>query len=277
MKLIPMRPPNGVNNPNGVTLAAQRTKKFLPCLAARSRILCAFAKCAQNGHGVKLAVCALLALSMSATLMADNSDFDRLKASAEVLQEIMGAPDKAIPENLFSKAYCVVVIPNMVKAGFIFSGKYGRGFASCRKPGGGWTSPAGMRIEGGGFGLQVGGAATDLVLLVMSKRGMRGLLSSKFTLGGEISAAAGPVGRDTTAQTDPSMRADILSWSRSRGIFGGISLQGGTLRSDSDANKAIYGTEIASADILRGRVHRPLESNPLTPELVKYGGTHESK
>lgn len=217
----------------------------------------------------------LLAVSMSAILMADSADFDRLKASAEVLQEVMSAPDKAIPTNLFSKAYCVVIIPNMLKAGFIFSGKYGRGYASCRKAGGGWTSPAGMRIEGGGFGLQAGGASTDLVLLVMSKRGMRGILSSKFTLGGEISAAAGPVGRDTTAQTDPTMRADILSWSRSRGIFGGISLQGGTLRPDNNVNKALYGSQISSGDILRGKIHRPLANNPLTPEILQYGGARQ--
>ena len=209
--------------------------------------------------------------------MADNGDRERLQSAAQVLQEIMSAPDKSIPLDLFSKAYCVVIIPNMLKAGFIFSGKYGRGYASCRKAGGGWTSPAGMRIEGGGFGLQIGGSATDLVMLVMSERGMRGMLASKFTLGGEVSAAAGPVGRDTTAQTDPTMRADILSWSRSRGIFGGISLQGGTLRSDNDVNKALYGSEISSADILRGNVRRPLTNNPLTALLNKYGGVERMK
>jgi SH3 domain-containing YSC84-like protein 1 len=226
---------------------------------------------------MKLIPITLIGISMSVALMADSGDFERLKASAEVLHEIMSAPDKAVPADLFRRAYCVVIIPNMLKGGFIFSGKYGRGFASCRKPEGGWTSPAGMRIEGGGFGLQAGGASTDLVLLVMSKRGMRGMLSTKFTLGGEISAAAGPVGRDTTAQTDPSMRADILSWSRSRGIFGGISLQGGTLRSDGDANQAIYGSQISSGAILSGKVHRPLANNPLTPELARYGGMEQGK
>jgi lipid-binding SYLF domain-containing protein len=165
----------------------------------------------------------------------------------------------------------------MKKAGFIFSGKYGRGFASCRKPSGGWSGPAALRVEGGGFGLQIGGSETDLVMLVMSKKGMNGILSSKFTLGGEVSAAAGPVGRDTTAQTDATMRADILSWSRSRGIFGGISLQGGTLRADDDADKALYGKNVTSKEILTGEVPAPAGSDVFTSKLVQYGGETQSK
>src|SRR5690348_12642375 len=164
---------------------------------------------------------AVLAASFAVTLMAANEEgTQRLKASADVLQEVMGTPDKAIPNELFHKAYCVIVIPSVKKAGFIFSGKYGRGFASCRSESHGWSAPAAMRIEGGGFGLQAGGSATDVVMLVMSRKGMDGILSSKFTVGGEASAAAGPVGREATAQTDATMHADILSWSRSRGVFG---------------------------------------------------------
>lgn len=208
---------------------------------------------------------------------AADEDAQRLKTAGEVLGEIETAPDKAIPNDLLHKAHCAVVIPGMKKAGFIFSGKYGRGYASCRKPDGGWTAPAGMRIEGGGFGLQAGGSETDVVLLVMSKRGMDGLLSSKFTLGGEASVAAGPVGRDTTAQTDATMHADILSWSRSRGVFGGLSLQGGTLRPDEDANKALYGEKVSSRDILTGKINKPLASDVLTEKLTQYGGSAPAK
>lgn len=189
----------------------------------------------------------------------------------------MGAADKAIPSSLFRKAQCVIVIPSMKKGGFIFSGKYGRGFASCRKKSGGWTNPAGMRIEGGGFGLQIGGSETDLIMLVMSKKGMNGLLASKFTLGAEASAAAGPVGRDTTAQTDATMRADILSWSRSRGIFGGLSLQGGTLRPDNDANEGLYGRKATSKEILTGQFSGSAPSNTFTQELNRYGGSTTEK
>jgi SH3 domain-containing YSC84-like protein 1 len=220
----------------------------------------------------------LIATSLAASLLAaTDEDIQRLKSSAEVLSEIQSAPDKGIPNNLFHKASCVVVIPGMKKAGFIFSGKYGRGYASCRKSDGGWTVPAGMRIEGGGFGLQAGGSATDVVMLVMSKKGMEGLLSSKFTLGGEASVAAGPVGRDATAQTDASMRADILSWSRSRGVFGGLSLQGGTLRPDEDANKSLYAEKVSSKDILTGKVKKPVPSDELSAKLAEYGGSERAQ
>jgi SH3 domain-containing YSC84-like protein 1 len=169
----------------------------------------------------KLLIATLLGFTLPA--LAAEADIQRLNAAGQVLNEIMAAGDKAIPANLFHRANCVVVIPNMKKAGFIFSGKYGRGFATCRNPDGtGWTAPAAMRVEGGGFGLQVGGAESDIVMLVMSDKGMKGLLASKFTLGGEASAAAGPVGREASAQTDATMHADILSWSRSRGVFGGF-------------------------------------------------------
>lgn len=226
---------------------------------------------------MKFLTATLVAATLAGTAVASDEDVQRLKASGEVLQEVMGTPDKAIPNNLFSKAYCVVVIPSMKKAGFIFSGKYGRGYASCRKEGGGWTGPAGLRVEGGGFGLQIGGSATDIVMLVMSKKGMDGMLASKFTLGGEVSAAAGPVGRDATAQTDATMRADILSWSRSRGLFGGISLQGGTLRADTDVDKALYGQPVSSKEILTGKVQVPAGADAFIAKLTQYGGAEQSK
>ncbi len=219
---------------------------------------------------------ALAGLS-AGTLQAADENMDRLKESSDVLTEIMGTPDKAIPQNLFQKSYCVVVIPSMKKAGFVFSAKYGRGFASCRKEAGGWTGPAAMRVEGGGVGFQIGGSATDVVMLVMSKKGMQGILASKFTLGGEVSAAAGPVGRDSTAQTDATMRADILSWSRSRGIFAGISLQGGTLRADEDVDKALYGQPETSKAILTGEVPAPTGSDVFTSKLNEYGGETQTK
>jgi lipid-binding SYLF domain-containing protein len=213
----------------------------------------------------------LLAFALPA--MAAETDAQRLSASNDVLNEIMGTADKGIPSDLFHKAYCVVVIPNMKKGGFIVTAKYGRGFATCRNTAGtGWTAPAGMRIEGGGFGLQAGGEGADIVMLVMSDKGMKGILASKFTLGGEASVAAGPVGRDATAQTDATMHADILSWSRSRGVFGGLSLQGGTLRADEDANKAIYGQKEKNTDILTGKVKAPSEATTFLDTVQKYGG-----
>ncbi|HEY7304574.1 MAG TPA: lipid-binding SYLF domain-containing protein [Bryobacteraceae bacterium] len=205
---------------------------------------------------------------------AAESDTQRLNDSASVVKEIMNAGDKAIPSDLFHKAHCAVVIPSMKKGGFLFSGKYGRGFASCRNPdGSGWTAPAAMRVEGGGFGLQVGGESADIVMLVMSDKGMKGILTSKFTLGGEASAAAGPVGRDATAQTDATMHADILSWSRSRGVFGGLSLQSGTLRADSDVNKAIYGQKEENSEILTGKVKPTSDASGFLDTLAQYGGT----
>ena len=208
---------------------------------------------------------------------AENEDIKRLTTAAETITEIQATPDKGIPTDLFHKAHCVVTIPSMKKAGFIVTGKYGRGYAYCRNPAGGWVGPAGMRIEGGGVGLQAGGSETDVIMLVMSKKGVEGLLKSKFTLGGEASVAAGPVGRDASAQTDATMRADILSWSRSRGVFGGLSLQGGTLRADEDANKSLYSTKVTTQDILTGKIKNPLPSDEFAKALGIHGGMQQAK
>lgn len=227
---------------------------------------------------MKFLATTLFALAFGSALSAaENEDIKRLTNAAEALTEIQEAPDKGIPKDLFHKSNCVVVIPGMKKAGFIFSGKYGRGFAYCRNPAGGWAGPAGMRIEGGGFGLQAGASETDVIMLVMSQKGMKGLLASKFTLGGDASVAAGPVGRDITAQTDATMRADILSWSRSRGIFGGVSLQGGTLRPDENANKALYSSNVSSKDILMGKVKDPIPSDAFAKALGIQGGMQQAK
>jgi lipid-binding SYLF domain-containing protein len=183
---------------------------------------------------------------------------DRLDSSAETLAAMMHASDSGIPQDLIDKAHCVVVIPGMKKAGFIFGAEYGRGFAVCRRHDGvGWSAPAAMRSEGGSFGFQIGASDTDVVLLVMNDGGMKHLLSDKFTLGGDASIAAGPIGRTATAQTDAELQAEVLSYSRSRGLFAGISLTGATLRSDGESNKELYGHDSTNREILTGDFKTP--------------------
>jgi lipid-binding SYLF domain-containing protein len=201
-----------------------------------------------------------VAVSMSTGFAADRAIKidDRLDASADTLNDMMRAADKGIPQELIEKARCVVVIPGMKKAGFIFGAELGRGFAACRKSGGsGWSAPAAMRTEGGSFGFQIGASETDIVLLVMNDGGMRHLLSDKFTLGGDASVAAGPLGRELTAQTDVMMNAEMLSYSRSRGLFAGISLQGATLRPDGETNRELYGHDSTNHEILTGDFKTP--------------------
>jgi len=183
---------------------------------------------------------------------------DRLDASVETLRDMMKADDKGIPQDLMDKAHCVVVVPGMKKAGFILGGKYGRGFAVCRHHGEtGWTAPAAVRIEGGSVGFQIGASESDVVLLMMNDGGMRRLLSDKFTIGAEATAAAGPVGRDASAQTDAVMKAEMLSYSRARGLFAGISLDGATLRPDGETNRELYGRDVTNKEILTGAVATP--------------------
>src|SRR5665213_1127480 len=183
---------------------------------------------------------------------------DRLDAAADTLTEMMHADDKGIPQELLDKAHCVVVIPGMKKAGFIFGAKYGSGFAVCREHGGsGWSAPAAMRIEGGSVGFQIGASETDVILLVMNDGGMKHLLSDKFTIGGDATAAAGPIGRDAQAQTDAMLHAEMLSYSRARGLFAGISLEGATLRPDEDTNRELYGHASTNREILTGDFKTP--------------------
>src|SRR5882724_94848 len=180
------------------------------------------------------------ALSLSSTallLHAGDTAAERLADATKSFNEVMDTPDKGIPQDLLEKAHCIVIVPSLKTAGFIIGGKYGKGYVSCRsRAGAGWSAPGAVRIEGGSVGFQIGGSETDLVMLVMNARGMDKLLSSKFTLGAEGSVAAGPVGRTATAQTDAQMHADILSWSRSQGLFAGVALEGATLRQDLDDN-----------------------------------------
>ena len=208
---------------------------------------------------------------MSVSLYAANDAVKRLEASAIVLDEIMAAPDKGIPQDLFNKAACVVIVPGLKKGAFIVGGKYGKGYIECRKSGA-WSAPAAIRVEGGSVGFQIGGSETDVVLLVMNQRGMDKLLSSKFTVGADAAAAAGPVGRQTSAQTDAQMHAEILSWSRSRGVFAGISLEGATLRPDDDSNKDLYGRLMTNREIVTGTVQPPAAAAKLIDSLKKYSG-----
>jgi len=171
----------------------------------------------------------------------------RLRNAHSSFHEMMAAPDKGIPLDLFNKAECIVIIPGVKKAAFIFGGKYGRGFVSCRRGDARrFGAPAAIRIEGGSYGLQIGGSSTDVFMLIMNETGMNRLLADKFTLGGEAAAAAGPVGRNTSADTDVLLHAEILTWSRSRGIFAGLSLEGSTLRPDGSENHKLYGRDISN-------------------------------
>ncbi len=198
----------------------------------------------------------------------ESSAADRLNASTEVIRDMTHEGDKGIPQDLLNKSKCVLIVPNMKKAGFIFGAKYGRGFVSCRKATGmGWSAPAAMRIEGGSFGLQIGGSEQDVVLLIMNDGGMHRLLADKFTLGGDATVAAGPVGRDASAQTDAGMKAEMLSWSRSRGIFAGLTLEGATLRPDHEADKELYGREFSNKEILMGDAVAPPAAKDLMHEL----------
>ncbi len=214
---------------------------------------------------------AVIAAAMAAMAEARPKWEKRLEAAAQVFYEIMEAPEQSIPQELLNRAECVVVIPGAKKGAFIFGGKYGRGFVSCRKANGiGWSAPAAVRLEGFNFGLQAGGAETDLVMLIMNRRGMRRLLKSKFTVGGDASAAAGPVGRTLAAGTDALFTAEILSWSRSRGVFAGISLDGATLREDRGVNKRLYGQPYRNRDILEGGLEVPAAARQFISLLNRY-------
>jgi lipid-binding SYLF domain-containing protein len=197
-------------------------------------------------------------------------DDDRLRNCGSVLKEILDVPDN-IPQGLLDKADCVVVFPSVLKAAFIIGGSYGRGAMSCRKGEnfrGPWGAPTMMALEGGSFGFQIGGQATDFVLLVMNESGARGILASKVKLGGDASVAAGPVGRDSSAETDATLRSEILSYSRARGLFAGVSLEGSTIRPDNGDNRRVYGKEIPAREIvLSGTVAVPPAAEQLISTL----------
>ena len=211
------------------------------------------------------------ALAAASLLAKENKPVLRLREAAAVFEEVMKTPDRGIPQDLLEKAHCVVIVPGLKKAAFIVGGKYGKGYLSCRKAGGtGWSAPGTVRIEGGSVGFQIGGSETDAILLVMSQRGADKLLSSEFTIGGEGEAAAGPVGRTASAQTDALMHAEILSWSRSRGLFAGVSLTGATLRDDLDDNATLYGKKLDNRAIVTTNVRPPKAAARLLALLNRY-------
>ena len=211
-------------------------------------------------------------------LWSQEKENTRLQVSYNVMKEILGTPDKGIPKDLLHKAMCVVVFPSVKKGAFIVGAEYGRGAISCRSGEnfkGPWSAPAMFALEGASFGLQIGGEATDFVLLIMNEKGADSALSSKVKLGADASAAAGPVGRTTSAETDAAMKAEILSWSRARGVFGGASLEGSTLRSDDGANKDLYGRKISAKEIVRaGTTHVPAAGKPWIELLQATAPNH---
>jgi SH3 domain-containing YSC84-like protein 1 len=199
----------------------------------------------------------------------DSKASDRVQAAADVLNEIENAPDSGIPQEILGHAECVAVVPSMLKGGFIFGGKYGRGLASCRTEKG-WSAPAFFTIEGGSFGFQIGGQAVDLVMLVMNKNGVQHLLSSQFALGADASVAAGPVGRHAEANTDWKMRAEVLTYSRARGVFAGVSLNGAVVKQDKNSTREFYGHMVTPKASLTGEVDPPQAANGFLSTLAKW-------
>jgi SH3 domain-containing YSC84-like protein 1 len=217
-----------------------------------------------------------LMISAGGVLVADTPQ-ERLSESAAVFNEIMATPDKGIPQDLLNKAQCAIIVPSLKKGAFIVGGEYGRGFAECRQSDGtGWGAPAAVRVEGGSLGFQIGGSATDVVMLVMSQRGMDKLMSDKFTLGADAEVAAGPVGRTAQAATDLGLNAEILAWSRSKGVFAGLALKGATMRPDDKENEALYGKKMTNREILASNMKAPAGAEPLITALNKYSARRES-
>jgi lipid-binding SYLF domain-containing protein len=206
----------------------------------------------------------------------ENKAEDRIKAAASVLDEIQSAPDQGVPEEVLGSAECVAIVPSMLKGGFIVGARYGRGVASCRTPKG-WSAPAFFTVQGGSIGLQIGGQAVDLVMLIMNQDGMRNLLSSKFKLGADASVAAGPVGRHAAADTDWKLRAQVLSYSRARGAFAGLELSGAAIKQDKDSTREFYGRMVPFKTALTGTIDAPANAYPLLSTLAKWAKTASQK
>jgi lipid-binding SYLF domain-containing protein len=227
---------------------------------------------------MKKLICWTLLTCCMLPLCAQKKEDTRLTDSYNVMKEILGTPDKGIPRDLLNKSYCVVVFPSVKKAGFIVGAEYGRGVITCRSGAdfnGPWSAPSMFAIEGASFGLQIGGEATDFVLLVMNEKGAGSVLTSKVKMGADASAAAGPVGRTASAETDAVLKAEILSYSRARGVFGGLSLEGSTLRTDEDGNKDIYGQKLSAKEVVRdGKVKTPAAGKALIDLLQATSPKH---
>jgi SH3 domain-containing YSC84-like protein 1 len=216
-----------------------------------------------------LLVALTIALCGSAFAAEDTKTSDRVQAAAGVLDEIMGTPDKAIPEEVLKSAECVAVVPSLLKGGFVVGARYGRGMASCRTDKG-WSAPAFFTVGGGSFGFQIGGQAIDLVMLIMNKNGMKNLLESQFQLGADASAAAGPVGRHAEGNTDWKMRAEVLTYSRARGLFAGVTLNGAVIKQDKDSTREFYGRMVPTKTSLTGLIEPPKDSLPFLQSLYKW-------
>ncbi len=216
----------------------------------------------------------LMLLAFCGAAVADDrsDDVERVRSAAGVLNEIMSAPDKGIPEEIITSAKCVAVIPSMKKGAFVVGGQYGKGIASCHTDKG-WSAPAFFIMRGGSFGFQIGGEAADIVMVIMNDRGMQNLLSSKFKLGADASVAAGPVGRHADASTDWKMRAEVLTYSRARGVFAGISLNGANINQNQDDTRAFYGRMVPFKTILMGNIAAPGDAAIWIDALRKYSGT----
>jgi lipid-binding SYLF domain-containing protein len=227
---------------------------------------------------VKKFILAILLAAIASPVYAEHAT-ERMKEATTVVQELMGTEDKGIPKDLLQSAKCAIVIPGAKKGGFFIGAQYGRGFAICREQGArrGWGAPAAVRMEGGTIGAQIGGAETDIFMLVMNDEGMRKLLDSKFTLDASAGVAAGPVGRSTTARTDGHLTAGILSWSRSRGAFAGLTLGGGSLRNDLDENQELYGKRLTNREILMGSVKPPTSAQGLITALNRFSGSEGTR
>ncbi len=218
-----------------------------------------------------------LILLCTVTALADKKEeAERAQKAAQAFKEIMDAPDQAVPQDLLDRAYCVAVFPSVKKGGFVVGGQFGRGLISCRKTAG-WSAPAYFTIGGGSFGLQIGAQAVDLVLLVMNEDGVNGLLKSKFEIGAGAAAAAGPVGRNASASTDATMNAQILSYSRSKGLFAGLELKGSVIKEDEDANKDVYGRAVSARDLLEaGKVKATPAVRIYSATLTKFSARRSS-
>ncbi len=205
-----------------------------------------------------------------------DADLDRIQSASTVLSQIMSAPDRAVPDSIMSGAKCIAIMPSMLKGGFIFGANYGKGVATCRTEHG-WSAPAFFKLTGGSFGLQAGGQASDLVLIIRTDEGMQHLLQSKFKLGADASAAAGPVGRDAQAMTDLTLRAQVLTYSRSRGLFLGVSLSGGVIKQDKADTRAFYGKDYSYYSVLNGQISPPKDSEALLQTVEKFAPTPKAK
>ncbi|MBL8149663.1 MAG: lipid-binding SYLF domain-containing protein [Blastocatellia bacterium] len=223
---------------------------------------------------MKRLLATLLFLSAATFIVyAENKEAERLQNCSKVINEIMDTPEQSIPKDLLDKCSCVAVIPSMKKAGFVVGGRYGKGAVACRQDNGkgAWGAPAMITLSGGSFGLQIGGAAIDVVMLIMNPDGIDYLLKDKFTIGGDASAAAGPVGRASSAETDAALSAKILTYSRSKGLFAGLELKGAVVKADQEGNQELYKRKVEAKEILRdNKVEVPTEAKPLIEALMKH-------